>query len=194
MSGKHHSHFSHHSHQHPCSPDPNHLINWFPAPAATHQATLYQHSLHTRSSSSLPFTTPNSTWLTNATNLCVLTFQFPSLLQRSSPVRHQTHCSGFPATKETLSILQDVQRTIFSISIHLPFLSSITLSCYSINLLVIHLPVCVWPVSWQKTGPGTNTSMDPLPPSPAEVLEELVNTLRASLMPITNPISYPTTS
>ncbi len=31
--------------------------------------------------------------------------------------------------------------------------------------------------------------MDPRPPTPAEVLEELVNTLRASLMPVTTPQS-----
>ncbi len=52
---------------------------WFPAPATAHQAPPYQGSLHTRSTSGLLFTT----WLTNATNLCVRTFQFPSFLQRS---------------------------------------------------------------------------------------------------------------
>ncbi len=31
--------------------------------------------------------------------------------------------------------------------------------------------------------------MDPRPPTPTEVLEELVNTLRASLMPVTTPQS-----
>ncbi len=46
---------------------------WFPAPATAHQAPPYQGSLHTRSASGLLFTT----WLTNATNLCVRTGQFP---------------------------------------------------------------------------------------------------------------------
>ncbi len=146
VSGKHHSHFSHHSHQHPCSPDPNHLIidslhllQLIKLPFINTHSTHAPHPVYR----SLPRTVPDSLMLLT----CVyLPFSFPRY-SSDPPVRHQTHCSGFPATKETLSILQDVQRTIFSISIHLPFLSSITLSCYSINLLVIHLPVCVWPVS-----------------------------------------------
>ncbi|XP_058650006.1 uncharacterized protein LOC131551236 [Onychostoma macrolepis] len=40
-----------------------------------------------------------------------------------------------------------------------------------------------------ETGPETITSMDPRPPTPMEVLEELVYTLRASLMPVTTPQS-----
>ncbi len=46
----------------PCWHDP--YRNWFPAPATANLAPLYQGSLHTRSSSGLPFTTLNSTWLT----------------------------------------------------------------------------------------------------------------------------------
>ncbi len=39
---------------------------------------------------------------------------------------------------------------------------------------------------------NTDTPMDPWSPSPAEILEELVNTLRASLMPAPNPQSAST--
>ncbi len=53
-------------------------------------APLDLHTLHTPSWSGLPFTTPNCTRLHCATNLFILTFQFPDdspvLLQRSSHV------------------------------------------------------------------------------------------------------------
>ncbi len=53
-------------------------------------APLYLHTLHTPSLSGLPFTTPNCTRLHCATNLFILTFQFPDdspvLLQRISHV------------------------------------------------------------------------------------------------------------
>uniref|UniRef100_A0A672LK54 Chromo domain-containing protein n=1 Tax=Sinocyclocheilus grahami TaxID=75366 RepID=A0A672LK54_SINGR len=41
----------------------------------------------------------------------------------------------------------------------------------------------------QQDRTNTNTSMDPRPPTPAEVLEEMVNALRASLFPPTTPQS-----
>ncbi len=58
-------------------------------------------------------------------------------------------------------------------------------------ILSYHLPsvLCSLTCLWQKTGPWTNISMDPCPPSSAEVLEELVKTLLASLTPVTTPPS-----
>ncbi len=56
---------------------------WFPPPATAHQAPLYQGSLHTCSSSGLPFTTLNGTRLSDVTYMRVLTIQ-STLLQRCS--------------------------------------------------------------------------------------------------------------
>ncbi len=142
MSGK---PLSHHSHQHPHSPDPNHLITDSPhLPQLIKLPFIKAHSTHAPRPvyRSLPRTVPDS----QSTNLCVLTFQFPSCLLRSScvvPVRYPTHCSGSPANKRTLSVScmpSKGQSAVFPLTCHSSHPYS---SVIQINLLVTHLPVCV---------------------------------------------------
>lgn len=123
----------------------------FPAPATAHQAPLYQGSLHTRSLSGLPFTTPNCSWLSNHLTCVYLPSSSPRV-SSDPPVLFP-----FIILPTALALLQTkghsryrayIQRTICCISPYLTFLASILLCC-SINLLVTHLPVCVWPVLWR---------------------------------------------
>ncbi len=151
VSGKHHNH---HSHQHPWSPDPNHLIIDSPhLPPLIKLPIIKSHStVHTRSLSSLRFTTPNCTWLSDVTNLCVLTFQSPMLLQwfsRVAPVRPRTLCSGSPTKKETQTPTRCTKYYLHHFNLPATALFDHHIPSCSINLLVTHLPVCVWPILWQ---------------------------------------------
>ncbi len=139
---------SHHSHQHPHSPDPNHLITDSPhLPQLIKLPFIKAHSTHAPRPvyCSLPRTVPDSL----STNLCVLTFQFPSCLLRSScvvPVRPPTPGSGSPVNKRTLSVScmpSKGQSAVFPLTCHSSHPYS---SVIQINLLVNHLPVCVRPV------------------------------------------------
>ncbi len=120
----------------------------FPAPATAHQAPLYQGSLTPRSSSvyrSLPRTVPDS----QSTNLCVLTFQFPSCLLRSScvfPFVILPTALALLQTKDILSIVHVIQRTICCISPYLhsshPYSSVIQINLLSLTYLSVSDPFC----------------------------------------------------
>ncbi len=129
VSGKHHSH---HSHQYPRSPDPNHLIIDSPhLPQLIKLPFIKSHStVHKRSLSGLPFTTPNCTWLSDDTNLCVLTFQSPCYSSDSHALLPFIlgHSALAHLQRKRLRLQQDVPNIIFIISTCLPLLSSTTIS------------------------------------------------------------------
>ncbi len=140
MSGK---PLSHHSHQHPHSPDPNHLITDSPhLPQLIKLPFIKAHSTHAPRPvyRSLPRTVPDS----QSTNLCTY---LPVPLVPPEILLCCSRSSSYPLLwlsckqKDTLSIVHAIQRTICCISPYLPFLASI-LICYS-NKPACHSLTCL---------------------------------------------------
>ncbi len=180
-----------HSHRPQQSPDHNHLNTDHPhlqPSISTPSNTRFTQTLIVRSTVHYPEQFPDPVCI----YLCRLTFSDSRQSPHDSPTKYSCvpgSRSPFLQRNTHISIQLRLSGLFYHQDSHLLFaplnLLPITVnksSCYSTYLLFLP-PFMTEDRTW------TDTSMDPWSPSPSDILEELVNTLRALLMPAPNPQS-----